>query len=337
MQTNKIDLTKEVSLLSFDADLCSCQRVTTDLDINKDGKPVTKGATVSIPVFDMTHTNGLKTNRERIRRYLQSVGIPFAGAYIVAKSEVKEIMAQCEDYVDMFNNEKDVLLRDYPQLLADFIDNYGVDEVKPIIEKLAYSADVFAAKHSLEMLPAMSLGAADPDGEDALLNKISEAAFEDVRTSAFNIYKDRLSVGKPSMLVTSATQTVAKDLVALKDKVTKLSFLHEGLGNLIKGFDAVLSTLPKTGKIEGHHLTNVVNLVHSLRDKDLLKDLSDGAPVNILETADDWIDSEVVDTDSSVDTTPLPSNDTSTSTTVDNENPMPGELFSEDDLFHGWD
>lgn len=331
MQTSKINVTNAVSLLTFDADLCSCQRVTNDLEINKDGKPVTKGATVSIPVFDISLTNGLKTNRERIRRYLQSVGISFAGAYIVAKADVDEIMAKCQEYVDIFNDEKAILIADYPQKLRSFIDGYSVDEVKPIIEKLAYSPDVFAEKHSLEMLPAMAIGASDPNAEQALSAKISDAAFEDVRQSAFNIYKDRLQVGKTAALVTVATQTVAKDLIALKDKVTKLSFLHEGLGNLIKGFDSVLTTLPKTGKIEGIHLTNVVHLVHTLRDKDMMKSLADGSSsIDVLDSS--WIDAEVID-DDTIDNASTASQDAPSNHPQQQSN----DDFSQEELFEDWD
>lgn len=333
MQTNKIDLTKAIALLSFDADLCSCQRVTTELEINKDGKPVTKGATVSIPVFDMTHTNGLKTNRERIRRYLQRVGIAYAGAYIVAKEDVAEIMAKCEEFVDLFNAEKHILIQDYDVKLAEFIDAYGVDEVRPIIRKLAYPASVFADKHSLEMLPAMSLGATDPNEEDALLDKIAQAAFEDVRLSAFNIYKDRLTTGNPPMLVNNATQTVVKDLVALKDKVTKLAFLNEGLGNLIKGFDAVLSTLPKTGKIENHHLTNVVHLVHTLRDRDMMQELSNGTKSLHVENASDWVSDVSENKAVSVNSEPTPTPTSVTPQIIG----ITQELFSDEESFAGWE
>lgn len=323
---NKIDLTKEIALISFDADLSSCIRVTDDLTINKDGKPVDKGATVTIPVFDLQETNGLKTNRERVRRYLQRVGISFAGAYIVAKTDVPEVMKKCMNFVDQFNAEKHLLLMRYDDLLQKFIDGYPVEEVKPIIKKKAWSSSEFASKHSLEMLPPMSLGASDEDGNEKLKEKIAQAAFDDVRTSAFNIFKKKLTDSN-NTVVKSISQSPVRDCHALKDKVKKLSFLHEGMGNLLQGFDDVLGTLPKVGKIEGHHLTNLVHLVHSLRDKDAMIEICNGVRKVTLQQDVDWVEA---DTPKKESVQPISSTKKETAPAENSNDSV------QDDFFEGW-
>jgi hypothetical protein len=332
MQNNNLDLNKEVALVSFDCDMSSCTRVTNELDVNKDGKSVKKGTKVSVPVFPSDKSSHLRTSRERIRRYLQSVGVSFAGAFVVPKSELENVMKNTQVYVDDFTRDLQLLVANYDADLANFIDSYEVDELKSVIQNLAYSRDDFERRHFLEMLPPMTLGASNPEENDKLINKIGESVFADVASNAFSIYKKQLVVKDTAQLVDAATQTVVKALSGLRDKVEKLSFLNEGFGNLIKGFDTLLTSLPKSGKIENNHLTNVVNWIHTLRDKEMMKEVANGnRTLTLVEPDTNWFQSEQPTVSSSQSTTPP----ISAAPTANNQ-PESEDVFLQEGLFDDW-
>ena len=295
MNLSATEIAGSFAMIRFDCDLCENTRTSDELSVELRGQLISKGTDkIKVHVFDKKEAKILRTLRERLRRYLMDTCIKYGdNVFLVKREKVADILAKCDKVIQEFNNALSDIYNRYAVILDNHLNTLDGD-LYTVAKALCYSPSEWQKRNTLNMAPVMLMQGLSEEDDERLVDEISDASLDDIKTSVNAIYRELFVEPKTGALRNSTTTTAIKKLNALSDKVGEIAMVSEGLGNISGYMKQVIASVPQpTGDkgvaIEGHGFSMLLNLIMLLKDRDLLKACADDARnFPVLNQDEEW-------------------------------------------------
>ena len=295
MNLSATEIAGSFAMIRFDCDLCENTRTSDELSVELRGQLISKGTDkIKVHVFDKKEAKILRTLRERLRRYLMDTCIKYGdNVFLVKREKVADILAKCDKVIQEFNNALNDIYNRYAVILDNHLNTLDGD-LYTVAKALCYSPSEWQKRNTLNMAPVMLMQGLSEEDDERLVDEISDASLDDIKTSVNAIYRELFVEPKTGTLRNSTTTTAIKKLNALSDKVGEIAMVSEGLGNISGYMKQVIASVPQpTGDkgvtIEGQGFSMLLNLIMLLKDRELLKACADDARnFPVLNQDEEW-------------------------------------------------
>ena len=114
------------------------------------------------------------------------------------------------------------------------------------------------------------------DDEDDIKNDVAETLWQEIAKEAGSVYKTNWFKDKTP--VNRVSQKVRSPFRRMMNKLIDLSFVDNGIENVVSTIQEVLNNLPSSGYIEGHSFSELTNWLLVMSNEDTLRLHAEGKP-----------------------------------------------------------
>lgn len=226
----------------------------------------------SLKVIDPEVLKKFHTLKKRAETILKDAGVPFCKGYAVPTGEAKDVADKLRVIADEYNQERDTLTKQLPQLISQWriahpeLNNFVIPDPTDISRRI--NAD-FGMTH-------MTTVSADIDQSQSFAQVAKDDLFsgiiKDVAKRSKDLLKRSVEGHKPEDL----SQKTLSQLRFISNKLNTLRFIHHGVAPLCTLVNGLLSIMPTKGKFnQGQFLTLQASL-SLLMSEDLLTEVARG-------------------------------------------------------------
>ncbi len=230
------------------------------------------GSYGSLKVIDPEVLKKFCTLKKRAETVLKDAGVPFCKGFAVPTGEAKDVADRLREIADEFNQERDNLSQQLPQLLTKWrvehpeLNKFVIPDPTDISRRI--NAD-FGMTH-------MTTVSADIDQSQSFAQVAKDDLFsgiiKDVAKRSKDLLKRSVEGHKPEDL----SQKTLSQLRFISNKLNTLRFIHHGVAPLCTLVNGLLNIMPTKGKFnQGQFLTLQASL-SLLMSEDLLTEVARG-------------------------------------------------------------
>lgn len=244
-----------------------------------DGRKITSNKLTggAIEWFPQDKLADFGTLRKQAYKVFEEKSVCVGGMYLVSLenvdlmlSEMKRIEHEWELLVKGLDYQFDALMSDYKSLNPD---------IESIITDYALARGEFMSVFKFNVLPPLAVQPLFPEQEEQIAKSAIESLWSEIGKEAGKQYNTSFNKGE------NVSQKAVTALKRIRDKLTDMSFLTDGVDLVVETFDSVINRLPKTGKIEGTLFHELGHFVLQLSDENRLKATATGEDENGLNIA----------------------------------------------------
>ena len=231
------------------------------------------GSYGSLKVIDPEVLKKFSTLKKRAETVLKDAGVPFCKGFAVPTGEAKDVADRLRVIADEFNQERDNLSQQLPQLLAKWrvehpeLNKFVIPDPTDISRRI--NAD-FGMTH-------MTTVSADIDQSQSFAKVAKDDLFsgiiKDVAKRSKDLLKKSVEGHKPEDL----SQKTLSQLRFISNKLNTLRFLHHGVAPLCTLVNGLLSVMPTKGKFTQTQFLTLQASLSLLMTEDLLMEVARGA------------------------------------------------------------
>lgn len=228
------------------------------------------GSYGSLKVIDPEVLKKFSTLKKRAETVLKDAGVPFCKGFAVPTGEAKDVADRLRVIADEFNQERDNLSQQLPQLLAKWrvehpeLNKFVIPDPTDISRRI--NAD-FGMTH-------MTTVSADIDQSQSFAKVAKDDLFsgiiKDVAKRSKDLLKKSVEGHKPEDL----SQKTLSQLRFISNKLNTLRFLHHGVAPLCTLVNGLLSVMPTKGKFTQTQFLTLQASLSLLMTEDLLMEVA---------------------------------------------------------------
>lgn len=224
-------------------------------------------------ICDPTILRTFKTLRVRSSRTCEKIGMPFMGGYAIPVDQKDRIIEQLDNLRNLFNAHKDNVLRDYDNMIQQWVsDNQKYADI--LEDSLLDRSEVEAKLNfDFQLVPVEAIGHTEQD--ERLGNQVANIAYDLVDEMALTLseFFNKNFAGRDSV-----SRKTCKTLEKTREKLATLTFLHSNLAPCLNLIDRLITLygVSTTGKMEGSDFYQAMSIVLMLNDKEKMHRLLDG-------------------------------------------------------------
>lgn len=263
--------------VDFDIWTGKARLTAKDLRLGTDGEipPASLATLGSKNICDPALLREFGAIKQRMVRYMLSVGMRFMNGYAVPISRLDEVSKQLIALRNEFYRARDAFLNSYDKAVSDWcasnpewanIIRDGVMSRDRVSDRLGMSWEVFQISNG-------EVQASGTDGVENKARKLGGDLLQEVIQTAAETYSTHLS--KPTL---RASVRVRKPLMEMRDKVDGLSFLDSRFKSLVQLMGEALRFFPEGSKepVEGEGYFRISAVIQILADEKKVEDFVKG-------------------------------------------------------------
>ena len=259
----------DVVLVSLDVRIWSGRKKLRPEDLTASGRlpPKDLVSLGSKKIFDPRALKPFAEFKRKAEALCQSIGIRFARAYALPKTQVKSVLGALNALAQKFAEAREAFLATYDEELNRWkLQHPGYErlietELLPksgVGSKFAFGYEVFAinAVQGDEELGALM----EQGGAGRLTLGLAGALYQEVAAEARAFVRESLT-GRDEV-----TQKFLRPVRSIREKLSGLAFLDPAIAPLVGSIDEVLAAVPGKGKINGTALAALRGVVSLLTE-----------------------------------------------------------------------
>lgn len=263
--------------VDFDIWTGKARLTAKDLRLGTDGEipPASLATLGSKNICDPALLRDFGTIKQRMVRYMQSVGMRFMNGYAVPISRLDEVSKELIALRKEFYRSRDAFLHSYDNAVSDWcasnpewanIIRDGVMSRDRVSDRLGMDWEVFQITNG-------DVQASGTHGVENKARKLGGELLQEVIQTAAETYSTHLS--KPTL---RASVRVRKPLKEMRDKVAGLSFLDSRFNSLVQLMGEALRFFPEGSKepVEGEGYFRISAVIQILADEKKVEDFVKG-------------------------------------------------------------
>lgn len=255
--------------VDFDIWTGKARLTAKDLRLGSDGEipPASLATLGSKNICDPKLLRAFGAIKQRMARYMESVGLRFMNGYAVPLSRLDEVSKELNALRDEFYRARDAFLHSYDTAVNDWcsanpewadIIRDGVMSRDRVADRLGMTWEAFQITNG-------DVQASGTHGVENKARRLGGDLLQEVIETASEAYSTHLA--KPSLHVSFR---VRKPLKVMRDKMDGLSFLDGRFKSLVQLMDEALRFLPEDSKepVEGEGYFRISAVIQILSDED---------------------------------------------------------------------
>lgn len=206
--------------------------------------------------IDPKHLRSFAAARQAANRLCRASGVRFLSGWAVPDKNLDELLADLKTINQTVEDEKAVLIQNWPTFLGDWIDkNPEVHSYRTRFPSQSYVDLHVGAKLSVYRIHPQATGLGMADGIESEVTGLSARVLQEIA-------QDVSDTWNPS--ADKASQRIKNLLERIKHKCETLEFLGGGLGKLAIFVEEALHRLPTQGAITGPDFTILAGILSIL-------------------------------------------------------------------------
>ena len=203
----------------------------------------------------------------RLTRTFNSYGVKYGDFTVVPTARLDELNRELEAIKRDWQDEVTALMADYDHSITQHMDA-NID-IAALIKKYALSKLEFESKFKLTFTKPLAMKALFVEDEDGINEDVADSLWQEIAKEASTVYK--VNWFKDKRPVSRVSQKVRSPFRRMMNKLVDLSFVDEGIENVVTTIQEVLKNLPTSGYIEGHALSELTNWLLVMSNEDTLR------------------------------------------------------------------
>jgi hypothetical protein len=210
----------------------------------------------------------------RLTRTFNSYGVKYGDFTVVPTARLDELKTELDSIKRDWEDEVSCLINDYDVSVNQHMNENA--EIAALIQKYALSCNEFEAKFKLSFTKPLAMKALFEEDEDLINDDVADTLWQEIAKEASGVYKTNWFKDKTP--VNRVSQKVRSPFRRMMNKLVDLSFIDNGIENVVDTIQEVLNNLPNSGYIEGHQFTELTNWLLVMANEDTLKLHAQGKP-----------------------------------------------------------
>lgn len=203
----------------------------------------------------------------RVTRTFNAFGVKYGDFTVVPTTRLDELQLELESIERDWKDEVKVIIADYDNSILEHIAENP--EIGPLIKKYALTSAEFEVRFKLRFTKPLAMIALFESDEDAIVSDVADTLWQELAKEAHTAYKQNWFKG--GIPVQRVSQKVRSPFRRMMSKLTDLSFIDEGISNVLQTIEEVLDDLPNKGYIEGSDFTLLTNWLLVMANEDTLR------------------------------------------------------------------
>lgn len=265
-----MNILDQVAIFDVDFDIWTGRtRLTaTDIKLGEGGSipPADLATLGSKNVCDPKLLRAFSAIKQRMTRYMESIGMRFMNGYAVPMTRVDEVSRELNVLQDEFYRARDLFLASYQNAVEEWCDSNPSwsDIIRDGLTKREVVAERLGMRWEVFQISSGDLQSSGTNGVENKAKRLGGDLLKEVMDTAIELYATHLS--KPVLYVSFR---VRKPLKLMRDKLDGLSFLDHRFSTLVKMIDEALAFLPEASKepVHGEGYYRISAVVQILSDE----------------------------------------------------------------------
>lgn len=208
------------------------------------------------------------TLRKAAKVAMLKASVEVGGLYIVSVEKLPQVM----DALLIMQNQWDI---HFNQLVSNYelwLEQHKQENkaLISVIDKCSVSVYEFTNGFRFVINPAMKVETLFSEQTTSFANEVALTLWDEVANMAEDIHK------KLFLNAEQLSQKGLRSVSKLRDKLVNLSFIHDGVDNIVSRFDDVISKMPKTGPVLNTDFFRVAHMVLQFTSATRLKAEAEG-------------------------------------------------------------
>ncbi len=258
-------------------------RTLSEAEVSVEGDKIKSSALhkADLSVFPQTSLQKFNTIRVAAKRIITDNAVNVGGLFLIPITKLADVMQRLGEKQTEWDAEFIVLEDEYENI----IEQHKRDEsnIAHLISKHKIDKHDFTSVFKFQIRPPLAIKTLFEHDEQELIDTASVSLWEEVAKEAKSKYYSSFTMKDQISPVERVSQKAITSLKKLRSKLINLSFLHDGVDNIIEIFDSIINDMPKTGYIEGTPLLRLSNFVLQFSDAVRLEQVANGDSTGITD------------------------------------------------------
>ena len=262
-----LDLLQKLICFSLDIHIWSGRKKLTPVDLNLDGAEIPPEELASLGAKKICHPillTRFQALRRRAERICEASGVRFLGGFAIPEDKAEEIAKELEVIAKDFETEKQEFIKSYKENMQSWL-NTLPDRWRTMVEHSVETPDYIANRISFGFQTFQVSGVKGlNDGLEKATSGLGDQLIREIGQTSRQIW-DQSFLSR-----TKVSQKALRPIGSILEKAKGLTFIEPALGTVIDEIEQELTTLPRSGYMEGRDFHTLVGILNTLSGLDNL-------------------------------------------------------------------